>query len=401
LEAGVLMVKKRRWLFAAAVLPLILGACTSTAGRHGPGTGTIGTVAGSGSAAPGGLRAVRHVWVIELENQGYQQSFGTPSADPYLARTLPRMGALLESYYGIGHSSAANYIALVSGQAPSLGTQADCPLWTPFPGQFIAGPYHQALGEGCVYPTTVPTLGNQLSATGRNWAAYLQDMGNDPARDNTVSTARGPACGHPATWAIDHTQKAAKGDQYAARHNGFTFFRSVTANEAFCDAHILSFRPLPGNLAHASATPAFSFIAPDLCNDGHDAPCASGAPGGLMQADAFLSQWVPKIMAAPVYRDGGLIVITFDEGSDSAACCGETAGLGPGHPNVPLPGRTGPGGGRIGAVVLSPLIRPGTVSTVAYNHYSLLRTIEDIFGLPHLGNAAMLQVRSFGPDVFG
>ena len=79
------MVKNRRWLLAAAVLPLILAACTSTASRPGPGTGTTGTVAGSGSAAPGGLRAVRHVWVIELENQGYAQSFGTPSADPYLA----------------------------------------------------------------------------------------------------------------------------------------------------------------------------------------------------------------------------------------------------------------------------------------------------------------------------
>jgi osmotically-inducible protein OsmY len=71
------------------------------------------------------------------------------------------------------------------------------------------------------------------------------------------------------------------------------------------------------------------------------------------------------------------------------------------HPNVPLPGKTGPGGGRIGAVLLSPLIRPGTVSAVDYSHYSLLRTIEDIFGLPHLGDAAMPQVRSFGPDVFG
>ena len=358
----------------------------------------------AGSTAPGGhqgLSAVRHVWVIELENQGYQQSFGTPSADPYLARTLPRMGALLENYYGIGHASAANYVAEVSGQAPSLGTQVDCPVWIPFAGDAVAGPYHQTLGEGCVYPPAVETVGNQLSAAGFTWAAYLQDMGNDPARDNTVATARGPACGHPAMGTFDHTQKAAQGDQYAARHDGFAFFRSVTGNPAFCAAHILSFRPLPGDLAHASATPAFSFIVPNLCNDGHDAPCASGAPGGLTQADAFLSQWVPKIMAAPAYRDGGLIVVTFDEGSDAAACCGETAGFSAGHPNVPLPGRTGPGGGRVGAVLLSPLIKPGTVSTVPYNHYSLLRTIEDIFGLPYLGDAAMSQVRSFGPDVFG
>ena len=311
------------------------------------------------------------------------------------------MGALLENYYGIGHASAANYIAEVSGQSPSLATQADCPVWTPFPGDRVAGPYKQILGEACVYPAAVPTLGNQLSATGRSWAAYLQDMGNDPARDRTVATARGPACGHPATWAIDHSRKAANGDQYAARHDGFAFFASVTANPAFCAAHILSFRPLPGDLARASTTPAFSFIVPNLCDDGHDASCVTGAAGGLAQADAFLAQWVPTIMAAPAYRDGGLIVVTFDEGSDAAACCGEAPGLTPDHLNVPLPGRTGPGGGRIGAVLLSPLIKPGTVSTVPYNHYSLLRTIEDIFGLPHLGDAAMPQVRSFGPDVFG
>ncbi len=67
----------------------------------------------------------------------------------------------------------------------------------------------------------------------------------------------------------------------------------------------------------------------------------------------------------------------------------------------PCPGRPAPAGGRTGAVLLSPLIRPGTVSTVPYNHYSLLRTLEEIFGLPHLGDAAMPQVRSFGADVFG
>jgi len=394
------MVTVWRWLLAAAAGPLVLAGCTSMAG--GPAAGTGAAV--SASAVPGGhrgLSAVRHVWVIELENQGYAQSFGTPSADPYLAETLPRMGALLENYYAIGHASADNYIAQVSGQAPTLATQADCPLWIPFPGHVAAGPYHQVPGEGCVYPAAVPTLGSQLSAAGRSWAAYLQDMGNDPGRDNTVSTARGPACGHPATGSADRTEHAERGDQYAARHDGFTFFRSITANPAFCAAHILSFRPLPGDLARASATPAFSFLAPNLCNDGHDATCADGAPGGLAQADRFLAHWVPVIMAAPAYQDGGLIVITFDEGSDTAACCGESSGLGPSHPDVPLPGKTGPGGGRIGAVLLSPLIRPRTVSAAQYNHYSLLRTIEDIFALPHLGDAAMPQVRSFGPDIFG
>jgi phosphatidylinositol-3-phosphatase len=133
---------------------------------------------------------------------------------------------------------------------------------------------------------------------------------------------------------------------------------------AFCDTHILSFRPLPDDLARARTPPAFSFIVPNLCDDGHDAPCVTSAPGGLAQADAFLSRWVPKIMAAPAYRNGGLIVVAFDEGSDAAACCGETFGLSPDHPNVLDPGKYGPGGGRVGAVLLSPLIRPGTVSVL-------------------------------------
>jgi phosphatidylinositol-3-phosphatase len=395
------MARTWRWPLIVA-LPLVLAACTSPGSTNpGSGTGAGGGGTGSGPAAVTPLRAIRHVWVIELENQGYAQTFGNPSTDPYLARTLPRMGALLEDYYAIGHSSAANYVAQVSGQAPDLGTQADCPLWTPFAGDVVAGPYHQVLGQGCAYPAAVPTLGNQLSGAGLGWAAYLQDMGNDPVRDHTVATARGPACGRPGNWAVDPTHRAAKDDQYAVRHDGFAFFRAVTGNQAFCAAHILSFRPLPGDLARAGTTPAFSFIVPNLCNDGHDSPCVTGAPCGLVQAGAFLARWVPKIMATTAYRHGGLIVITFDEGSDAAACCGETSGFSPDHPNVPDPGKNGPGGGRVGAVLLSPLIRPGTVSTAEYNHYSLLRTVEDIFGLPHLGDAAQPAVRSFGPDVFG
>src|SRR5690242_3002925 len=153
MEVGMLIARSRRRLPVIAMFLLVLAACTSPAGRLGSGAGTAARDAGSGSAAAGGrqgLSPVRHVWVIELENQGYAQSFGTPTADPYLARTLPRMGALLENYYAIGHSSVANYVAQVSGQAPNIATQSDCPLWVPFAGQVIAGPYHQVLGEGCV-----------------------------------------------------------------------------------------------------------------------------------------------------------------------------------------------------------------------------------------------------------
>ncbi len=174
---------------------------------------------------------------------------------------------------------------------------------------------------------------------------------------------------------------------------------SVIGNQAYCDAHVLSFQPLLSDLSKASTTPSFSWLSPNLCNDGHDAPCANGDPGGLINIDAFLSMWVPEIMHSPAYKNG-LIFITFDEGTDSKACCGETSGKSPSHPNIAQPGMNGPGGGRVGAVLLSPFIKPGTVSTVNYNHYSMLRSFEDLFGLSHLGDASMPQVKSFGPDVY-
>jgi hypothetical protein len=105
-------------------------------------------------------------------------------------------------------------------------------------------------------------------------------------------------------------------------------------------------------------------------------------------------------MSSPAYKDGGMIMITFDEGTDSTACCGETSGLDASHPNVAEPGMNGPGGGDVGAVLLSPYIKAGTVGTADYNHYSALRTFEDIFGLSHLGDAAMHQVKPFGRDIF-
>jgi hypothetical protein len=91
------------------------------------------------------------------------------------------------------------------------------------------------------------------------------------------------------------------------------------------------------------------------------------------------------------------LIITFDEAatSDSSSCCGEIPG-----PGSPLPGITGLGGGDVGAVLLSSCIKPGTVSMVPYNHYTMLRSVEDIFGLTHIGYAGLSGETSFGSDIF-
>ncbi len=122
--------------------------------------------------------------------------------------------------------------------------------------------------------------------------------------------------------------------------------------------------------------------------------------------DEFLKQWVPKIEASAAYKQNGMILITFDESgddSDAGSCCGLTDSLGytdPSHPDINENGLYGPGGGRVGAIVLSKYVKPGTVSAKPYNHFSALRSVEDIFGLKHLGDAQMPQVKSFGADVF-
>jgi hypothetical protein len=355
-------------------------------------TATAGLATAARSAPP---PPIRHVFVVVLENKSYPATFASDSDAPYLAHTLPAQGALLTQYYAIGHASLGNYVAMISGQAPNLQTQLDCPTFSDFrlsaPRLDPAG---QALGAGCVYPRIVKSLPDQLEAAGLTWKAYMEDMGNDPRRERAT-------CGHVPVGASDPTHLARRGDQYAAKHDPFVYFHTIIDDAARCDAHVVNLERLPADLASAAGTPNYVFITPNLCSDGHDARCVDGRSGGLEAIDAFLRKWVPLIVGSAAYRADGLLVITFDESDasgaeGSAACCGEKPLPGASY----APGFTGPGGGRIGAVVLSPFVRPGTVSAVPYNHYSLLKTVETIFALPPLGYAADGGVAAFGDDVF-
>jgi hypothetical protein len=365
---------RRGWLAAAALSLLAFG----------------------GSAWPAtALPPIHHVFILMLENETASVTFSSTPPSPYLAQTLPAQGALLPNYYGIGHASLDNYIALISGQAPNRGTQLDCPLFSDFqPSQPALDAHGQLPGVGCVYPTLVKTLPDQLEAAGLTWKGYMEDMGKDPQREQAT-------CGHPAVGTSDKTLIATAADKYAAKHNPFVYFHSIIDDQARCDAHVVSLDVFPKNLQHVATTPNYSFITPNLCNDGHDPECIDGGPGGFTAVEAFLRKWVPLITASPAFKKDGLLIVTFDE-SDSTgpeaatACCGEMS-----LPGAPKPaGWIGPGGGRIGAVLVSPFINPASVSDVPYNHYSLLRTVEDIFGLAHLGYAAEPDLKPVGKDVF-
>jgi hypothetical protein len=331
---------------------------------------------------------IRHVFVLVLENENFDQTFGPSSPATFLADTLPKRGALLTQYFGTGHFSLDNYISMISGQAPDSATSADCGIYTNFV-QTGTAPFGQAVGSGCVYPTNVRTVANQLTERGLRWRAYMEDMGNVPTRE-------APTCGHVPIGTADITNRALPNDQYADRHNPFVYFHSII-DSPICQEDVVPLTRLEGDLRDPGKTPDYIFITPNVCHDGHDAPCVDGEPGGLVSADAFLRTWVPRITSSRAFQDDGLLLIIFDEAaaSDASACCNEQPG-----PNQALPGRTGPGGGRTGAVLLSKFIKGGTVSNVGYNHYSMLKSVEDIFRLPYLGFAGQPGLVPFGADVF-
>ncbi|MBB5193576.1 hypothetical protein HNQ50_004334 [Silvimonas terrae] len=419
-----------KWLAAILGSAIVLGAmvgCNSSSDST-----TVSAPTPTPTPAPS-IHSIRHVFVLTLENENYSTTFAASSPATYLSQTLVGQGALVPQYFGTGHVSLDNYIAMISGQSGNPVTNTDCQTYSEF-AQTGTDSDGQAIGQGCIYPATIKTLPDQLKAAGLTWHGYMEDMGFDPARESAT-------CGHPIIGTQDMTQSPeastpsiATGDQYATRHNPFMYFHSII-DSSECNNNVTELAQLQNDLKSISTTANFNFITPNLCHDGHDSPCVTGEAGGLLSADAFLKKWVPIITASPAFQQDGLLIINFDESSatsntttmtsattgnmtviyDGASCCGQKPG-----PNLASFPQTLPlgnytthgitfaitmtynsfGGDQTGAVMLSPFIKGGTVTSTAYNHYSLLRSIEDIFNLGHLGYAGQDGLTSFGSDIF-
>ena len=329
------------------------------------------SAANDGLGVPNGT--IKHVWVIMMENHAYETNFTGLNDNSYLSKTLPQYGAELTHYYGTGHSSLDNYLSLASGQAPMTDDQDDCPAYTnaggsvdtsgspatnPNYGQFTssAGPNAPAGDNGCVYPSTVPTLFNQLDANHTSWKVYAQDLALTGVAGQNAGVS---ACGAPdATPGATPSPSQAsnpgavgspyyvKGsavatDQYVAKHNPLPWFAS---DDSYCNSTHLgtifdgASDSLYNDLQSESTTPSLSMIQPDNCSDGHDAVCAGntsltnnlsgmaagattnqpeGTPtntvGGSYSSDLFLEHVIPEIMQSPAYSDGGLIAVVWDE----------------------------------------------------------------------------------------
>ncbi|MEO7982353.1 MAG: alkaline phosphatase family protein, partial [Sporichthyaceae bacterium] len=187
-------------------------------------------------------------------------------------------------------------------------------------------------GPPSAHPVAGPSLFSQVTDSGRQWRSYQESM--------------------PGTCALTDSGR------YAVKHNPAAYYPGVRTDCARWDVPLGA--PTGGALADALATgalPAFAFVTPDMCNDMHDCSVATG--------DAWLARWVPTILSSSAYAGGRTaVVVTFDEDDRTS-------------------------GNRVSTVVVAPSVRSGTTSGTTFDHYSLLRTTEELLGLPPtLGKAA-------------
>lgn len=373
------------------------------------------TDSSSGENPASGLPPIDHVFLIVLSELGYGASFGAGPPAPYLSKALPSEGELIESYYAVAGGEPANGIALISGQGPTEQTLQGCLLYTDV-APASTGANGQTLGAGCVYPSATLTLPNQLEAAGMTWKAYIEGIGASGG-----STATG--CPHPELGASETAGARAATGGYESRRNPFVYFHSLIDGSA-CTKNDVGIGQLASDLAHSSTTPSFAYIAPGSCDDGSPTPCSTGAPVGVGPAEAFLRKVVGEIERSAAYKQGGLIAITSDQapqsgtGADSSECCVNTpypnlpagnAGAGPSTGADPPTSADSPtggsqattGGGKVGLLLISKYVKAGSLNVLGeYDHFSLLLSIEGLFGLKPLGYAGAKGLLAFDASVY-
>ena len=301
------MIRRGLAVLALAVAPLAAtGAGTvATAGgvaprapaaRLSPAVVAAGEMSGARGGPCVGAPASRHyshvVWIV-MENEGFGQVADSAAA-PFLRRLGSECG-LATDYLAVAHPSLPNYLAMTSGSTDGVTDDAD--------------PIVHRLSERSIF--------SQLSG---GWRA-LEDAMPGPC-DRVTSGL------------------------YAARHDPAVYFTDLRAT---CARDVVPLRyPL-------DLSARFTFITPDVCNDMHSCPIATG--------DEWLAKTVGSIVSSSQYRAGGTALFVVWDESEAA------------------------GANRVAAYVVAPSVPRGSRVDAPFTHYSLLATAEDLLGLPRLGAA--------------
>jgi hypothetical protein len=254
---------------------------------------------------PAGLlasSAIKHVFIVVMENKGYNNVWNT-SSTPYIT-SLGLAFVRATNYSAITHPSLPNYLDLFAGG--NYGITTDC-----------------SPSSSC--HVNAQNLADNLNALGLTWKGYMESMKKN-CRLKTFG-------------------------KYAPKHDPFIYFDDIRTNKARCNKGVVTLKQLAVDLKSVTTTPNYAMIVPNLCNDMHNCSTLTG--------DTWLKNHVPAILNSPACRvDKCLLVLTWDEdnGNQNNRVLTIFAGSG---------AKTG-----------------GVVSTTAYNHFSLLKTVETIFGLP-------------------
>jgi phosphatidylinositol-3-phosphatase len=291
---------------ALTLVALAVGCGSATAGRP--------LALGPPASLPSSTRS--HIAVVVLENREYPEVIGSGLA-PYVNSLASRYG-LATASYAVTHPSLPNYLALTSGA--THGIESDC--------------------TSC--RVSAPNIVDQLEAARLSWKAYMEDLP------------------HPCFL-------GASAGGYAKKHDPFAYYTDISSNPARCK-RIVPLTALASDL-RSGTLPAYSFISPNLCDDGHDCSLAT--------ADRFLARTMPAV----IHELGphGFLVLTWDEGTLDTGCCG------------------GAHGGRIATIVAGPAVVRGARGAQPLDHYGVLATIERALGLPLLAHAADPHAGTIAP----
>jgi len=294
---------------------------------------------------------VKHVFWISLASPGYEASFGSTSQMPYLSGELRPQGVLLTNYSLLDTAPLPNGIAAIGGQPPSEATKAGCPTY-----------------EACLQDVETLSLADQMAGAQLSWHGYFEGMTDPEGKPDD--------CVHPEPEAADIPTP----EGYSSLLNPFAYFHSLLDLGA-CDENAVPLDELAGDLKKPETTANLTYISPSLCETGFRGKCPEGTADGAAAADAFLAKVVPEILASPAFKADGLLIVGF--GASDPAPATDPAAAPEADPK------------KVGALLVSSFLAPGSTDGAAYDPYSLLRSLEDLFGLQPLEKAGGAKVRSF------
>jgi phosphatidylinositol-3-phosphatase len=266
------------------------------------------------------IKNFQHVFIIMMENTSYTSLIGNPNA-PFINAAAAKYG-LATNYFGVTHPSQPNYIAATSGSTNGVINDNDVTI-------------------------NVANIVDQLEANGKSWKAYMQSY-------SLCTTPLDHACGNQL---------------YERKHNPFISYQDVQSNPTRV-ANIVDFSKFATDLASDNVGD-YTWISPDQCNDMHGRAATASDPCDFSQVqsliatgDTFLLNTVNAIMNSRAWTGNSVIFIAWDESdfpfSDTGGCCDAN-----------------PGGGHVVMITISHSDHAPRTSNVAYNHYSMLATIED------------------------